>query len=284
MAQSLRQIKARARSVENIGKVTAAMEMVSSARLRSVQKKIYAFKEYFPRLEKLLNDLLASFPKATHSLFEAGNPEGKTVLCIISSDTGLCGTYNTAIFRVAERFISENKNAKISLVIVGRKALSYFKKRDYEIRESYLDLFGHYSSETADRIMELLMGMFLSGEAGEVYVAYTGFISAGRNLPQVEKILNIAKKGGISEEYILEPDINAILADLVPVYLKNKMRAILLDSFCTEHSVRMVAMHEATDNARDLLDGLVILRNKMRQAEITTELIEVLSSVSAMKG
>ncbi|MDD5166713.1 MAG: ATP synthase F1 subunit gamma [Candidatus Omnitrophica bacterium] len=285
MAQSLRQVRSRVKSVENIKKITRAMEMVSAARLKPLEKNLSNSKEYFLKIEGILNDALGSFRSAKNSLLqEKSNNKDKKLLCLVTSDTGLCGSYNNNIIRLAEDFIYKNSSSSVSLVIVGKKGLSFFKKRDLTIVGSYTEIYGHYSKAIADKIARHLIEMFLSGKADEVYVAYTSFISASRYKLRIDKLLNVEGAKANDVEYLVEPDINKILNDLLPLYITSKVRTLLADAFTCEYSARVIAMSEATDNARELLDALVLLRNKMRQAHITGEIIEIISSADALKG
>ncbi|MDD5044579.1 MAG: ATP synthase F1 subunit gamma [Candidatus Omnitrophica bacterium] len=284
MAQSLKTVKSRIRSIENIRKITRAMEMVSSSKLKALQKEYSAFAQYYSRMEKMLNDLLASFPSSQNILLKPRLNKQKIILCVVTSDTGLCGSYNNNVIRIAEEFIEKNKDYALSLVAIGKKGLNHFKKSKLVIADTYTELYGHYSYEVAQKLVKFLLHAFLSGAADEVYAAYTNFISASRVKPVIGKVLNVERGDGEAQEYLSEPDIDTILKELVPAYVAMKMKNIILSSFTAENATRVMAMHEATDNAVELLDDLVLVRNKIRQADITRELIEVVSSADAMKG
>lgn len=284
MLQSLRTVKSRIRSVQSIKKMTQAMEMVSSAKLRSLEKELFALRRYYQQIERLLNNLLASATEARNPLLQPRPNKQNILLCLITSDTGLCGNYNSAIIHKAEEFIRSNSNRNISLLSVGKKGLNRFKKNGIAIAGAYTDLYGHYSGETADKIAKDIMVLFVSGKIDEAYVCYTNFVSVSRNKPVVEKFLNLERGNGEEIEYLTEPDMGQIIDEIIPLYLTSKIRNFLLGSFTAEQSIRVMAMHEATDNAGELLDGLVLQRNKMRQALITGELIEVVSAADAMKG
>ena len=217
---------------------------------------------------------------------------------MITSDSGLCSVYNNNIIRVAEDFITGHGKEKIKLVAVGRKGFAYFAKRGVKIAKSYLGLNGRYSPEVSDEIANGLVGMFLSGEADEVYIAHTHFGAAMRYHMRVRKFLNITpaprgvRKAEPREpaadeadiEFIAEPSIEKILKDLIPRYISIKMKLILLDAFTSEHSARMMAMQTATDNAVELVDSLTMMRNKARQASITGEVLQVANAAEALKG
>jgi F-type H+-transporting ATPase subunit gamma len=284
MSQSLRQIKNRIRSIQNTEKLTRAMEMISISKLRSLQRNLLNSEEYCLKLEDILRHLTAAFPSARHPLLEERENKQKITLCLITSDTGLCGSYNYNLLRKAQDFIRQNQGREISLVTVGRKGFNYFKKEGLKISDAYIDLHGKYSSAAADKIAANLMDLFLSGKSGEVCMLYEYFETAARHDPVVEKILNVKSPGAEPVEYLTEPGAEDILGELVPLYIYSKVHLTMLSAFEAEHTSRVVAMKEATDNAHDLLEDLTLLRNKVRQANITREIIEVISSADAMKG
>jgi F-type H+-transporting ATPase subunit gamma len=261
------------------------MEMVSASKLTSARKALCASQDYFARIENILGNLLASFKGATHPLLGPRPGAGKGILlCPLTSDTGLCGNYNSAIMHTVDEFIRKHSACNISLLAIGKKGFKHFKKLGLTVVGSYTDFYGRYSSSIAKKVEEDLINMYLAGSCDEVYFAYTKFLSAARQTPVTEKVLGIEVPGGVETQYLLEPDIGAILNELIPLYVFSKIKAVLLSAFTSEHSTRVMAMHEATDNARELLEDLVLLRNKMRQANITVELIEVVSAFDALKG
>jgi F-type H+-transporting ATPase subunit gamma len=232
----------------------------------------------------MLRNLLSSFPGVNHRLLQQRVDKKDILLCLVTSDTGLCGSYNSAVIHMAEEFIRNHGAHTIRLLAIGRKGLNHFKKSGLVIADSYTEIYGRYASAFVDKITQRLIDIFLSGQADEVYMAYTNFVSAARHKPVIEKLLNVEADKGRELEYLIEPDAEGILDKLLPVYVSTKMRTIILSAFTAENSTRVMAMHEATDNAKGLLEDLVLLRNKMRQADITREIIEVISSVDALRG
>jgi len=284
MAESLKQIKSRIRSVGNTQKVTHAMEMISAAKLRPLENRLPAQRAYFLSIEKLLKKLMPFQKTTIHPLVAERQEKAKTALCVIASDSGLCGMYNNNILRFADAFINERGQDNILLVSVGRKALNYFKKRGINPRENFVELNGRYSDEVSEKILGTLMDIYISGEASEAYVAYSYFASPVRHKPVIDKILNIEMAAeGNDESYLFEPDVEGILAELIPVYLSYKMKSAILNSFASEQAARMVAMGGATKNADELLEDLVLSRNKLRQANITKELLEIISSAEVLR-
>lgn len=284
MIQPLRQIKRRIRTVENTKKITRAMEIISVAKLRPLQNRLLRAKEYFLKVEGVLNHCLASFADVPHPLLEEREKKAKVSVCLITSDTGLCGSYNNDLIDSVEAMFLPGADKKVSLFAVGRKGFSHFKRSAFEIFDAYTEMHGRYSLEITDKIARILMDRFLSGEADEVYVAYTYFDSAARRRPVVEKFLNIPRVKSQDVLYLVEPDIKAFLEDFLPLCLSVKMRFMMLNALAAEHSARGLAMREASDNATEMFEELILLRNKVRQTTITKEIIEVISSADALKG
>lgn len=284
MQLSLRQIKRRIRSVESTKKITRAMQMVSTAKLKQTGHVLFSGKPYYFKMDALLKKLLVNAGTVSHPLLEERAAKNNFTLCVITSDSGLCSAYNDNIIRIAEGFINKHGAGNTRLIVIGRKGFGYFKKREIEISRTYLGLQGRYSREVAEDIAKTITNIFLSKEADEVHIAHTHFDAALKYRPKLQKLLNIERTAEEREvAYILEPDAGRILEELIPRYISTKIRGILLDAFTSEHSQRMVAMKSATDNAVELIDNLTLLRNKARQAAITTEIIEV-SSAAEGKG
>jgi F-type H+-transporting ATPase subunit gamma len=284
MIQSLRNIKLRMKSVENTQKITRAMEMVSASKLNRMKNILYTARPYFAKVEAMLNNVLKSSDMPDHPLFTGRDPVEAIAVFVITSDAGLCGTYNHNMIRLTEDFVLSHDSRKVEIIAIGQEALNYFKKKGYTVSDGYGDLHSRYSTETAEGIADSLKTIFLDGRADEVYAAYTRFDSTLRHKPVVEKILNIEPVASGGVEYIAEPDMKSVLDELLSWYMREKIRIIMLNSFTSEHSARMVAMKTATDNAGDLIDALTLSRNKARQAMITKEVIEVASSAEALKG
>lgn len=284
--QSLRRIKERIRSIGNTKKVTGAMEMVSFTKLNRIDDLLYAVRTYFLKMDSFLNNLTGSMENISHPFFQkrTGLDSGKIVLSLVTSDNGLCGVYNNNIIHLAEEFISRYDKDKLKLVIIGRKGFTYFKTRGYRIENAYLGLNGRYSDNLLDEIVKVLTGMFSTREADEIYLAYTYFKNTLVHPPLIKKILSIDKGINRGVSYIFDPDIDRILEELVPKYIKTKMKLMLLEAFTSEHAARVVSMKAATDNAKELLEKLTLVRNKVRQANITREIMEIVSSSEALRG
>lgn len=284
MAESLKRIKNRIRSIENIKKITRAMEMVSFAKLRPCENKLIASRNYLAKLENLLRCVLAGSGAGDNPYLIPAQERKKIALLLIGSDTGLCGTYNHSIFRAVDGFIDENKALKLMLITVGRKAFNYFKKKAVTLSFAYVQPQGNYAEVMLDKMVSDVTNLFLTKDADEVYLAYAHFISATRWNVVIEKFLSIESAPDTQEEYILEPRAKTLLDEIIPASISCKIKTCLLEAKASEHVARIISMSEATNNAKELLDDLVLLRNKVRQAGITKELIEIISSAEALKG
>ncbi len=283
MTQSLRQIKNRIRSIENSKKVTNALELVSVAKLNRIEKALQANRPYVKNLESLVHNLTGAMEETTNPFFEKRTRTGRRAVCVITSDSGLCGVYNNNVIRHAEKFLSAGDTANDILVTVGKKGNSFFRRRGFAIRENFSGFGGRYSESVVTGLKDLLIRFFLSGEAGEAYCVYTQFETALVQRPVAEKILPLERKDGFVGRYLYEPDEALLLERLIPRYLAMKFRLMFIEALTSEHAARTVAMKMATDNAKELLHGLLLLRNKVRQARITQDIMEIISSAEALK-
>ncbi len=286
MTESLRDLKLRIKSIEKTQKITRAMEMVSSAKLSRVKAALFLERPYFTGLEAMFGRLLTSARTAKNPFFDKRAGTGKAALCVITSDSGLCSVYNYAMIRFAENFINSRGRDNVALIVVGREGFNYFKKYNFSVINQYMELYGRYSDEISKRLYSDMTGLFLRREIDEAYIGYTHFTSTLRLKPTIEKFLNLERKvpPGGNIEYIIEPDMETLTEEMARAYLSEKIRLVLLDAFTSEHASRMIAMKMATDNARDLIDTLTLLRNKARQAAITKDILEVVMSAEALKG
>jgi F-type H+-transporting ATPase subunit gamma len=282
--QSLRQIKDRIRTVGSVKKVMHAMEVISSTKLKGLERQVAPAKRYFAGLEGMVMSLLADNQDVSHPFIEtAKRASAKKALFVVGSDMGLCGSYNVNVMRVADEFIARSGKENVIVVTIGRKALNHFKRKRALPAKTYEGIRGKAGDETAEKMLNDMMNMFLSGEVGEVHLAYMHMESASKHAPVVTRMINVERKPALRQEHIYEPDPGRVLEKLLPAYLGSKIRLAFLEAYTSENSMRAVAMKEATSNAEDLLEGLTLTRNKMRQAGITAELTEIVSSKEAIK-
>jgi len=260
------------------------MKMISISKLRVIQAHLEGYRNYFTALDEILKNSAASAVGANHPFLRYTRKEAKILLCVISSDTGLCGTYNNDVLAAVRVFVRERKDAVVTFVPVGKKAVDFVAKNALPSLRSYSGINGRYSDIQADTVAAELIQSFLTGGYDSVYCVYTKFLGSASQKPVVDKLLTIDAGTAVKEKFSFEPDADEVLNRIVPVYINAKMRYCLMNAFACEHSARGVAMGEATDNAKELLDNLILMRNKVRQAGITRDIIEVISSSEALKG
>lgn len=286
---SLRQIRRRIRSVENTQKITRAMEMVAAAKLRRFQDLLESAKAYTEKLKELFEHLSQELPPGYgHPFLEKEAREGeaeKLGLVLFTSDTGLCGTYNSDLENSAREWVRQNTGKKIYFVFVGKHGRGAFPKESEEV----LSLFSDLRVGRVDNILEGLSGVlrkvFLEEKVKEVYALYTRMESLSRYRQTVERILPLAKGDQTAEQvrYLLEPNAGTLLDKLIPTLFEARLRFIFYHALLTEQIARMSAMRQATQNAEEMIDELTLLRNKARQTAITKEIIEVVSGSRALK-
>ncbi len=284
MSQQLRQLKSRIRSIEGTWKITRAMEMVSMAKFKGLETPLEMARAYFIKLDSIFNNLLAVEPNTTHPYFNSRS-KGALGLVVITSDTGLCGGYTDQILRQADTFMAAHPGRDIRLYVYGRKGQSHFRRKGGNVHRYFPASHGRLSQVFHRDIIEAVLSDYDKKELAEVHVCYTVFKTAVKHIPVTEKFLNIDRKPVEgSGSFIVESGTKGILTDLLPMYLSGRMRLMMLESFTSEQSARMVSMKSAKDNAKELMGDLILLRNKIRQATITKEVIEIISSAEALKG
>lgn len=315
--ESPQHIKSRLKSVKNIGQITKAMEVVSATKMRRAQEVALASRPYAYRALELLETLGKLKAQMTNVKIEIPLAEKrevkKTLLVVVTSDKGLAGAFNTQVFRQVEQFLAqEGSFSEIHVVPVGKRAVSYFTRRNAKIVESFTG-FGDYAMpEEIEPLGNLLVEGFLKGDWDRVVTISTHFRTTLKQTPlarqilpvEVEKIGETVKEiipehgrfaelsgstaksaeavGPLGTEYILEPDPQTTLNQLVPHLVTMQLYHVVLEANASEHSARMVAMKTASDNASDLADGLTLEFNKARQAGITKEIIEITSTMNAL--
>jgi len=284
MSQQLRQLKSRIRSVEGTWKVTRAMEMVSMAKFKSVVVSLTMARAYFRKLEVLFDHLLAAGVDGSHPYF-LPRAKGAIGLVVITADTGLCGIYTDAVLRQADNIIAAHKGQEIRIYVYGRKGQGHFRKNGMAVHKFFPGVHGRVQTMFHREILDAVTADYDKELLKEVHVCYTVFRTPVKHEPTAEKFLNFELDKAVGyEDFAIESGPRGILADIIPLYLSHRLRLMMLESFVSEHSARMVSMKSAKDNAKELMGDLVLLRNKMRQAMITKEVIEIISSAEALKG
>ncbi len=285
MSGQLRTLKNRIRSVESTQKITRAMEMVATAKLKRYQGLMAQSAPYERSLRGILTKLLRTGRPLHHPLLEA-RPEKETALLVITSDTGLCGPYNQELVTAAKNFIKE-RPVKPLLIGVGKNGINALARAGHVWHAAFKDTKTSLVESVIREVNSLTQSLFYEKKVDALYVAHSRFESKAVSHPTIEKLLPFSfepeKSSGGADDYILEPDPESLFARLIPLVFESRLRMIFLESLVAEQTARMNAMHQATENATDLIEALVLLRNKVRQAAITKELIEIVSGSKALK-
>ena len=307
---SLKQIRQRIRSIQSTKQIMRAMQLVSGSKFKRAQSRLLQSRQMMGFLDDLLQRVLvaAGHPERVprsgtsrgtarclqHPLM-AARENAPSALLIVTSDTGLAGSYNTNLIQLAEAELRRDAAQRTQVSFIGKRGHRHFAKRGYAAKDAILDLAGRPDIAHIDAIGKTLMGRFLSGETGSVRVLYAKFISAAVSKPTIAQWLPVRLQSAPAPnpelrtpsrgalEYIFEPSPERVFADLLPRWAIATFRLLLLEAFTSEHGARMIAMKNATDNAEDLLGGLTRQRNKIRQATITRELSEIVGTAEALK-
>lgn len=289
---TLRDIKRRIVGVKNTQQITRAMKMIAAARLRRAQENIINARPYSRSIAEVLTHLLNIEKNSNNPLFTERKVENAAVV-IITSDRGLCGSFNMNVIRSAEEFIRKDlselySNGKVQVYCAGKKGDDYFTKRNFNVVGSYPGIFSRLKFEFASGLVKELTQKYLSGNIDIVYLVYNEFKSIIQQKTVVEQMLPIKPfKENFDEDestdFIYEPDKIGIINSLLPKHLNSLMWKALLESYAAELGARMTAMDMATENAKELIRSLQLKYNKERQASITREIIEIVSGANALK-
>jgi F-type H+-transporting ATPase subunit gamma len=276
-------IRRRIRSVKNTQQITKAMKMVAAAKLRRAQERMFAARPYAAALRQVLSSVATRVDVHAHPLLKAHETENKVLIIPVTADRGLCGAFNANVLRATMNFIKEKKFASVQLVPIGRKANDFFKRRDIPMRRQALALQA-LSLKTAQEIAQTFIDDFISGELDAVYVVFNEFKTLIAQSVRVVRLLPLERSWDDLQnvvDYLYEPSPDAILNDILPKHIEFQLYRILLESAAAEQGARMTAMEAATKNASDMISHLTLTYNRIRQAAITKEIIEIVSGASA---
>ena len=285
---TIKQLRGRIRSAKNIQQITRAMKLVAAARLRRAQDRVLEARPYSEKMKELMASLAAAGELPQNPLLER-RPVNKVGVIVFTAERGLAGSFNTNIIRKANDFIKE-QSLPNRLLGVGKKAFQFFNRRGFEMAGQINLPTSGPTIEHANDIISKAQEMFISGEVDAVYLVYSKFFSAIRQTPQVVQLLPIEPPvlenvdDGYSKNYKFEPDSSELLAALLPKYALTIIFQALLESTASEHGARMTAMTSATDNAGEMIQDLTLQANRMRQASITKEILEIVGGAEALKG
>ena len=293
---SLRDIRKRIKSVKNTQKITKAMKMVSAAKLRRAQERVVAARPFADKIAQTAAGVARraeQIGEVPHPLLVA-RPEskkgGRIEIVVITSDRGLCGAFNSNVVRKAlrTRFDLKDVHKDIRMSTIGRKAAEGMKRERVEVRKNHEKVYDGLNYQKAQAIAVELAVQYENGEIDGAYIIYNEFVNAATQRVVVDQVLPIKpvelKPGEVLTEYLYEPGQTAILATLLPRQLATRLYRALLESTAAEHAARMSSMDNASKNAKEVVDSLTLYSNRVRQAAITKELMEIISGAEAIKA
>jgi len=282
---TLRDIQRRIRSVQSTQKITRAMKLVAAAKLRRAQERILAARPYATKMAELLGNLVSGSEEAVHPLLEQREGPRRQIV-VITADKGLAGAFNSNILRRAMELIRESSAADLTLVVVGRKARDFYRRRPYTIKRDMVGFWDRLAYSNACELADFFMQEYLAGEVDEVWLLYNEFRSVTVQRPVRVQLLPIPRtetEAAETVDYIYEPGPEEILGELLPRHVRMQVYRALMESLAGEYGARMTAMEAATTNAKEMIEVLTIQYNKARQEKITKELLDIVGGAEALK-
>lgn len=277
-------IRRRIRSVKSTQQITKAMKMVATAKLRRAQEHMFAARPYAAALRQVLTSIATRVDVTQHPLLRVHEQEKSVLLLVVTADKGLCGAFNSNVIRRAMSAMREHDWTEVTLLPIGRKASDFFRRRTIPLRRESTHAIQALSQETAREIAAMIVEDFVTDKVDAVYVVYNEFKSIMAQNLLVERLLPIDRawdEVGQEVEYLFEPSPETILSELLPKHIEFQLYRILLESAAAEQGARMTAMEAATKNASEMIDHLTLTYNRIRQASITKEIIEIVSGAAA---
>lgn len=290
---SLKEVRTRIASVKSTQQITSAMKLVAASKLRKSQTAIQMLRPYANKLQEILSNLSGSMENVEEAVYVDERPVNKVLLIVVTSNRGLCGPFNTNVLREAKKHVNTsyaelNKKGDLDLFCIGRKGAEHLKKNKYNVTKVNNEIFDDLTFENVTGIATELMHQFATKQYDKIEVVYNKFKNAAVQILTSEQFLPLVPPEGdetdSKADFIFEPGKEEIITELLPKSLKIQLYKILIDSFAAEHGARMTAMHQATENAKEILRDLQLSYNKARQAAITKELLEIVSGAEALKG
>lgn len=293
---NLKEVKSRISSVVSTQQITKAMKMVAAAKLKRAQDRITQMRPYAQKLSEILRNVTAAASENVDNDYGTVREVRNVLIIPITSDKGLCGAFNANVFRNTATFVNanfqtENKSGRLDILPIGKKAFDFYRKRDFNVIDTYKDVFSDLSFDNAKVAAEYAMNSFLEGKYDAVFLVYNEFKNVATQIVVNEQFLPIKqqeeseeKKPASNIDYIYEPSEEEIITELIPKSLKIQFYKALLESNASEHGARMTAMDKATENAGELLKELRLTYNRTRQAAITTEILEIVAGAEALKS
>jgi F-type H+-transporting ATPase subunit gamma len=292
---SQRDILNKISAVKKTRQITRAMNMVAAAKLRGVQEKTERFQLYAAKYAEVLASLSSGVSSDIHPLLTQPEKVEKVGLILLTADRGLCGSFNMNLINASMSFVKERQAAgqQVDYFLVGRKARDFYRRRGVNTEKALTGVMNTVDYDLARQVARLGLNAFLAGEVQEVYIVYSQFKSMAAQIPTVVKLLpispdlsggGVAFKEGSALEYLTEPSAEQILVDLLPRFVNVTVYSGLLNTATSEQAARMAAMDNATKNCKELINTLTLVYNKVRQASITAELMDIVGGAEALKG
>jgi F-type H+-transporting ATPase subunit gamma len=286
---SLIDIRRRVRAVKSTQQITKAMKMVAASKLRRSQERVVNARPFAQKMLAVLNSLASRVDASAHPLLSqpAAGRDSRTLLIVITADKGLCGSFNTNVIKASGQYLTESADRQVALGLVGRKGRDFFRRRGFDVRYEDVGLFSSLKYSHAQAVAARAIEEFTEGRVSSVYLVYNEFKSVMTQRVVIERLLPIGQleegqaQAAAAVDYLYEPSPDAILGALLPQHVESQVYRALLESAAAEHAARMTAMDAATRNASDMIDDLTLYMNKVRQAAITREIIEVVSGAQA---
>lgn len=284
---NLKEIRNRITSIGSTMQITSAMKMVSAAKLKKAQDAITQMRPYADKLTELLQSLSASIEGEVGGVYSQQKEVSKVLLVVITSNRGLCGSFNSNVIKAALKQVEEKfKGKQVEILAIGKKGSDLLSKT-CKLKGKHNEVYDNLTFDNVAEIAEQLMGYFASGEFDKIELVYNRFKNAATQITTIEQFLPIAPMQGSvkgNTDYIFEPEKAQIILELIPKSLKTQLYKAIRDSFASEHGARMTAMHKATDNAKELRNDLLLTYNKARQAAITNEILEIVGGAEALNN
>ncbi len=287
---NLKEVKTRISSVQSTQQITKAMKMVAAAKLRRAQDSIIQMRPYAQKLDSILVGVSASLD-TEENVFSEEREVNSVLIIAITSDRGLCGPFNSNVFKatnalIADKYANQFKEGGVTILPIGKKALDYFSKRDFIVEKKFGELFGKLSFGEAMKAAEFAMKGFENKKFDAVEIVYNEFKNVATQIMCTDQFLPIVSNeeegSSVNNDYIYQPNQDTLVEHLIPTSLRIKLYKALLESNASEHGARMTAMDKATDNAGDLLKELKLKYNQTRQAAITNEILEIVAGAEAL--
>lgn len=293
MSGALKEVRNRIKSVQSTQQITKAMKMVSAAKLRRAQDAIQQMRPYARKMQEMLSNIVSNTNAEAGGELTVIRPVEKVLFIVITSDRGLCGGYNANIAKltiqtIVEKYPEQYRKGNVTIWNMGKKGWETLSKQGYKTDETFRDIFHQLSFQNVQACASGAVEAFIKKDFDVVEIVYSEFKNAATQRFLVERFLPIPKiekkAGQANADFLFEPDIDRLLAEMMPKILNTQLFKAVLDAHASEHGARMTAMDKATENANELLKSLKISYNRARQAAITTELTEIVSGAAALQG